>query len=528
MHYRVLLLILLCATPLAADVYKRQPGIDVLHYDIALELSDSSDSIAGTTRIQLKLLAEKASRLWLDFEGMKIDSFQVAGEEVPYKHQKGRLSFDLKQPDRQRDIFLIEIRYHGTPGKRGLLITRNKQGHRVFLAENWPDNAHRWFPSVDHPYDKATVDFAITAPEKYEVVANGRRVEAKALGDGRKLTRWREGVPIPTYCMVFAVAEFAVSNLDDESGTPLSVFAYPQDSHAAALKFARTPAIVRFFADLVGDFPYEKLAQLETTTRIGGMENASAIFYMEESFKHNPVTEAPVPHEIAHQWFGDSLTMADWDHLWLSEGFATYLDALFYEHVDGQEALKRIMAQAAEAVMTYHKKRPAPIINPAIKDPVKMLNAYNYQKGAWVLHMLRKMAGDRAFFEGLRNYYQKHRDGNVMTEDFRRDMESATGLQLAAYFRQWLHQPGWPQYAVSWQYQEKTQEVMLTVRQTQKTGLFDMPLDVVIRSESTLPIQTVRVSKAMQIFRIPCPTKPSAIQIDPDNWVLKTVKHIDD
>jgi aminopeptidase N len=523
MRTQVLFFLLLCAEPAAADVYQRQPDIDVRHYDIALEISDKSDAIEGTTGIQLSVLADGVSSMWLDFEGMTVDSLRAGGVNMPFEHREGRLSFHLNRPYRRNEIAMIEVQYHGTPAKRGVLIAKNRQQQRVFFAENWPDNAHYWFPCIDHPHDKATVDFAVTAPEIYRVIANGRLMATESLQGGRKLTRWSEAVAIPTYCIVFGAANFTVTRAGKAAKVPLIFYYYPFDSRSAKAKFARSDRIMDYFAGLIGPYPYEKLAQVESTTLIGGMENASAIFYAEKSFAGKSISEAPVPHEIAHQWFGDSITEADWDHLWLSEGFATYFDALFYEHMDGPDALKQRMARAAEAVMRLSDKQPGAIVDPAVTDPSKKLNAFNYEKGAWVLHMLRGILGDRMFFSGIRSYYRLYAGKTVLSEDFEKVMESISGVPLDNFFRQWLYQPGWPQYRVLWRWNAEARAVDLSIRQEQTTGLYDMPLEIVAHVGHRVQSQKVRVSEEVRSIRIPLPAKPDVLEIDPKGWVLKSV-----
>jgi aminopeptidase N len=514
-------LVLLVAGTAHADGYVRQPAIDVVHYEIALELSQT-DSVSGTARVQIMMNTDGVSSLWLDFSDMTVDSLSVGDRSIPITHAQGHLNVPLDREYGRHEIAVIEVRYHGTPGKSGgLLIRKNKYGRRVFFAENWPDRARYWFPCVDHPSDKATFSLSLTAPENYDVVSNGQLIETRSLLDGRKLTRWNESKPIPTYCMVFGAAEYSIRPDGMAAGTPMFVYSYPQDSGAAERKFARSGLALAYFSELIGPYPYEKLAQVESTTLNGGMENSSAIFYAEEQFQHEPVGESPVPHEIAHQWFGDSITESDWDHLWISEGFATYFEALFYEHLLGSVALSQSMARAAEAIKKFHQTHPFPLIDPGLRDLRKKLNAFNYQKGAWVLHMLRNLLGDDTFFRGIRSFYSLYEGGTATTEDFQRVMEAVSGTSLNSFFRQWFYQPGWPDYRVSWQWGEGNMEI--TIHQAQTTGLFDMPVEVVIRNGERSVAQTLRISAETQTFRLALPFTPVSVEVDPGGKVLKSV-----
>jgi len=505
--------------PAAADSYPRQTAVDVLHYDVAVELQDGSDLLAGTTRVRFESRRDGVDRLRLDFEGLTVEAASSGGQPRPFRHEGGRLEVELERPLARGEIGVVEVRYHGRP-EGGLLIGRNAHGRRVAFAENWPDHAHRWFPCLDHPYDKATVEVAVVAPERFDVVAPGRLRETRALLDGRRLTRWSQSIPIPTYCMVIGVAEFAVEPAGVVAGVPLSIWAYPQDRAAAARKFGRSALVLQFLIDTVGPYPFEKLAQVQSTTRIGGMENASAIFYAETAFQKEPVTESPVPHEIVHQWFGDSVTPGDWDHLWVSEGFATYFDALFYERLEGAPALKTRMARAAEPVKEFHLKRPAPIIDPDLADIPKKLNPFNYQKGAWVLHMLRRLLGDEPFFRAVRAFYQRHAGGNALTEDVQRVMEAEAGASLATFFRQWFYQPGIPEYRVVWRWDARSRQAEVTFEQAQAGGLFDAPVELSFAVGNAQERRTVRVAERRQTVRLDLPGRPSSLVLDPDGWLL--------
>jgi aminopeptidase N len=505
-----------------ADTYLRQPSIDVVRYEISLELKDSSDVLTGATKIRIRM-NKAASRMWLDFEDMIVDKLLVGGVEQHYEHRNGRLIFPFDRTYAPNEIAQVEVRYHGISQNGGMLIGKNRYGQRVFFSDNWPDRAHHWFPCVDHPSDKAPVDFEIITPEKYEVIANGRRIKTDRLSDGRKVTQWSEYNPIPTYCMAVGVAEFSIVNLEKSATVPIQFYAYPQDLKAAQAKFARTGIMLQFFSNLIGPYPYEKLAQVESTTSYGGMENASAIFYSESSFSELPISENPAPHEIAHQWFGDSVTESDWDHLWLSEGFATYFEALFYEKMEGPDALKRSMESAAKILSEYPAARSKPIIDPSLTDLMKKLNPINYQKGAWILHMLRGVLGDGKFFQGIRLYYRSFQNRTTITEDFRKAMETASGVDLARFFRQWLYQPGWLECRISWRWVASSGKAAIKVRQIQATGIYDMPLEIAFRVADRWEKCKIRVSKAAKEFYIPLSAKPSSLKIDPDGWMLKSV-----
>jgi len=217
----VLAWILLSAGGSLADSYIRQPSVDVQLYEISLELTDQTDSIAGTARVHVLVQQDNTAGMWLDFECMTVDALRVGGADRPFDARGGRLKFGFDRIYSRNEIATVEVRYHGEPQK-GLRIGKNRYARRVAFADNWPENARCWFPSVDHPSDKARVSFEITAPERYEVVANGRAEKVVSLLDGRKTTRWTEKNAIPTYCMVVGIAEFSIARPTEAAGVPLA------------------------------------------------------------------------------------------------------------------------------------------------------------------------------------------------------------------------------------------------------------------------------------------------------------------
>jgi aminopeptidase N len=516
------LLLCLFAPAAARDDYPRQTGLDALLYRIRLSVADAGDEIRGETEIIFRVGAGNVREVALDFPGLVVDGVTENGRAARYKRVGGRLRVALKGAYRPVGLYSVVVRYHGAPTD-GLYFKRNKFGDRTVFADNWPDRARHWFPSVDHPYDKAAVEFFVTAPARYDVVASGRLVETTLRVDGTRLTHWQESVPVPVYCMVFGAAEFSIVSGGAAGGTSLWHYLYPKDRDNGLRDHGRALRILEFFTDLVGPYPYEKLALVQSSTRFGGMENSSNIFFDENSYDGTGKLEGTVAHEIAHQWFGDSVTESDWHHLWLSEGFATYFGALFFERADGRDKFVRLMLDNKERYMKDAESVARPVYDPSVKDLFKLLNRNNYQKGAWVLHMLRRVVGDEKFFAGVRDYYRTHLHGNALTEDFRRVMERHAGRPLGWFFRQWIYEPAFPAYDATWKWDEPSKRLTLNVRQTQAGGLFRMPLDVEFADGDGRRREVVEVSAREQTFDFKLKGRPQTVAIDPDEWVLKTL-----
>jgi aminopeptidase N len=517
------LLLCLCARAQARDDYPRQPGLDAQQYRIRLSIADAADEISAETEIVFKVRAENVREVALDFPDLNVDGVTEGGHAAKFERGGGRLRVVLDETYKPGDLFNVSVRYHGAPTD-GLFFKKNKFGDRTVFADNWPDRARHWFPSVDHPSDKARVEFFIDAPARFDVVANGELVEATSRSDGTRLTHWRESVPVPVYCMVFGATEFSIVSAGAADATSLWYYLYPKDRENGLKDHGRALRILEFYEGLVGPYPYEKLALVESSTRFGGMENSSNIFFDENSYDGSGRLEGTVAHEIAHQWFGDSVTESDWHHLWLSEGFATYFAALFYERADGRDRFVRMMLENKKRYMESADAVAHPVYDPSVKDLFKLLNRNNYQKGAWVLHMLRHVVGDEKFFEGVRDYYRTYRDGNALTADFQRVMELHAGRPLDWFFKEWIYEPGFPAYEASWKWDEPSKRLTLKVRQTQAGALFRMPLDVEFKNGDGPRREVVEVSGREQTFDFKLKAKPQSVAIDPDEWVLKTLK----
>lgn len=500
------------------DGYTRQVGFDVLHYNLSLSLSDTNNVIHGKAVITVRRLDLSDSTLTLDFTNMTVTAARIGEAATKFSPDAGQIEIFL--PPRL-DTLNLTIQYHGEP-KDGLYIRQNKFQRRTFFADNWPDRARHWFPGIDHPADKATVEFHITAPERYTVVANGRLEQERHNLNGTQTWSWRASAPIPTYCMVFGAAEFAVLHLGEAANVPVSYYVFPGDAAVAKESFGRTEQILQFFSENIGPYPYEKLALVQSSTRFGGMENASAIFFAEAALG-SPRTEGTSAHEIAHQWFGDSVTEADWHHLWLSEGFATYFEALFYEHADGEAAFRDEMRRNRDSYLNFAQKKLTPILDTTVTNYFDLLNANNYPKAAWVLHTLRHHIGTENFWQGIREYYKTHRDGNALTDDFRRIVERVSGEELGWFFNQWLRQPGHPEIKMEWRWLPKEKSVELALRQIQAGTFFRLPLEIEIISAGEKARHTVWMEETEARLKLPHGKKPERIVLDPEEKILMTV-----
>jgi aminopeptidase N len=493
---RLALAFLLAAT--TAGAQQRPRAVDVLDYDLTVTLPDAGSTIDGVAVITLRRLARggqgsQADTLQLDLLDLRVKSVQVGTRDAAFTHTGGVIRVPLGQT---ADTVRVTVTYTGAV-KDGLIVSTDSAGRWMAFGDNWPDRARHWIPSVDHPSDKATVTWTVVAPADLKVVANGTLVESALMPqkedpDGHagapialRRTKWRESKPIPTYLMVIAAAplvEYPLGNTacgyrEDKGCVPQMVYTLPEQRRILPGYFTEADSVVTFFARTFGPFVYEKLAHLQSLTRFGGMENASAIFYSDRAFRTNGVGYGLMAHETAHQWFGDAVTEREWPHLWLSEGFATYLAALYTQHSRGDSAFRAEMAGTRRTVLGAAVVAQRPVIDSIETTLTALLNANSYQKGGWVLHMLREEIGDPAFFQGARIYQERFRHGTAVSDDLRAAMELAAARDLKPFFTQWLTRPGFPEIETAWKY-EASGKLTLTVTQSAKFGLFTFPLTV--------------------------------------------------
>ena len=486
--------------------FSPDPRIDVLHYEFNISLTDSSDHIRGLTVTGLKFRAPapvitfSLRNIDQAGKGMKVSKVEYDGNTVGWSHTGDKLMI-IPPGNVQKDSMAeIKVHYAGIPAD-GLIISRNKFGGRTFFADHWPDRASYYLPVVDHPSDKATVDFIITAPSHYEVVANGYLTEQSDLPGGYRLTHWKEDVPVPVKVMAFGAASFAVQLAGSVDNVPVWTWVFPENRIAGFNDYAVAVKPLKLYERLIGPYPYEKLADVQSKTIFGGMENAGCIFYSESSVTGQGKAEGLIAHEIAHQWFGNSVTENNWHHIWLSEGFATYMTSVYMEMTYGNDRMEESMNSARDRVISIYERAPAPVVDTAVTDLMDLLNANSYQKGAWVLHMLRNELGDGDFWKGMRMYYSRYRNGNAVTVDFMHAMEEAGNRDLSGFFHQWLYVAGQPDLKISTKPADNKGYLNLTIEQAQDF-IFSFDLEILLKDNSGERIITIPVNKRITVLPV--------------------------
>jgi len=521
-----------------ADKYPRNYSIDIVHYAFDLTLSDNTDEILGKATIQILFKTNDIRQVRLDLinktekrsgKGMVVESVTCNGIKVEFTHENDALFIKLAEPAEKNKTNSFMIQYKGIPAD-GLKIGPTKFGDRSFFCENWPNRARHWLPTVDHPYDKATSEFIVTAPTKYKVISNGLLQEESQINKDFKLTHWKQSVPVSCWLFVLGVAEFAVQYVNEFDGKSIQTWVLPKDREAGFNDFANpTKQVLQYYSDYVGPYVYEKLANVQTPSVNGGMETSSAIFYGENlvNGKADNRLRNVVIHEIAHQWFGNAVTESTWDDAWLSEGFATYFTLLFLENAYGHDEYIDGLKKARKTVLDFYKKDSTySIVDDRTAENGPITNGLTYQKGAWVLHMLRERIGHDNFRKGIQSYYKKYMNANASTSDFIEEMEKASNENLKTFFNQWLYKPDVLRISGNWKYDSDTKQVILNLDQTQSSGfLFETPIEIQIYENGLSQPQNLKYNinaKNVQ-YKIPCSQKPSLILLDPRTALLANI-----
>lgn len=526
-YYCLFLLLFFAIAP--HSLLAQNKAIDVQHYHFEISLNDSNNIIQGTAGIDF--IANKSSSLvYFDLtgfidstgRGMKVMKVSQGNNSLKFKQQNNRVNIYFDSPLTLYEEENISISYAGIPAD-GLIIDTNKFGHRTFFADNWPNRAHNWIPCNDHPADKASVEFIVTAPDHYQVIANGILEEETNLPNHLKLTHWKEDMVLPTKVMVIGVADFAVQLDSTINCIPITSWVFPENRDSGFAQYAVSKNILPFYIKYIGPYPYKKLANVQSKTIFGGMENAGNIFYYENSvamdtlqLQHRRPLEELFAHETAHQWFGDEASEIDWPHLWLSEGFATYLTHLYMEYRYGADSLKNRMKHDRDEVIAFYKKRKTPVVDTtAGNNLMQLLNDNTYQKGSWVLHMLRRKLGDEVFRKGIQTYYATYKGSNASTGDFMHVMEKVSRQNLQLFFKQWLYTAGQPVLQGKWKYYVNKKLLSVSIQQTQDF-VFQFPLQIAIKNGRQHIFKTIDINTKNTHVIFPIQFQPATILMDPD------------
>lgn len=502
------------------QIFSQFSQIDVQSYKIDLTVNDKNDTIRVKEKIVFdytdlsKSISFNLTSVNSSGKGMQVLKVMQGKNELDFKHKENLLILNNFRPANSKNIE-IEIHFKGVPID-GLVIGKNKFGSRTFFGDNWPNRAQNWFACNDHPSDKATVEYVVVAPSQYEVVANGELI-SKKMNKKSVVYHYQSKVVLPTKVMVVGIANLSEKQSGTVAGIPVFSAVYPENQKGAFYDFDMAPSILQFFVDYIAPYEYEKLTNVQSTTRFGGMENAGCIFYDENSINGTRSSENLIAHEIVHQWFGNSASEKDWPHLWLSEGFATYLTNIYIQKTKGEKAFQTQMEKDRGKVITFSKRFNHSVVDTNYIDLMDLLNANSYQKGGWVLHMLRTEIGDSLFQQSIRTYYQKYRLSNADSKDFQKVVELVTNRDLDWFFKQWLYQAGHPYLKINKKLNQNT--ISLSIIQQGKVFRFPLTIEFKLKNGQLLK-EKIQITGKETDFSKTFSSEVESIKIDPDVELL--------
>jgi len=521
-----------------AQPYKHpsQDQYDALHYELHHKIQNlTSEHIEGEVTITAKSIVSGLNQAALDFDindgKFIISSVDNAGDPpVPFIYTVDQANdwiiVELGSPKDTDEEFKIHVSYSGIPrnvggawGKPYKLSTHS--GSPQIYSFSQPYGAREWWPCKDVPEDKTTADLYYTVPEGNIAVGNGSLISKKNPGDGYTEFYWKETYPIATYlvsisCTNYEYVEGIYTALDGKTTMTLGHYVYPEELEAEKGGLEGTLMAMNFFAETYGEYPFLREKYVTAAIASSGMEHQTCT-----SLRHGGLIDGGYNwlniHELSHQWFGDMVTIDHYDHVWIHEGYATYSEALFEEHRKGRGAYH-----------TYVNSWPDRIDDtmPLVGSHADLFrSSLIYRKGGFVMHMLRHVTGDEAFFQACRNFLKNHAYNTALTPDLRHEFEKAYGKDLEWFFQQWVHKAGRPTYKFSW-ISKNTAEgniIDITIEQTQSGNIFSMPIDIHITDASGITrIEKVWNNQKSQTYSINLGgLYPLSVKFDPENYILK-------
>jgi aminopeptidase N len=527
--------------------YARDRVVDVRHIKLDVSIDPKGKRIAGAAHTTFVPINDGVSEVVFDAVEMTIKSVKLAtsgkaaAKPLPFTYEDGKLRIELGKRKAGEELTTL-VEYSAEP-RRGLYFIGPDRGYPKKPVQVWSqgqdEDSRHWFPCVDFPNEMATSELIVTVPAPLTAVGNGELVSFSENKTRKTRTyHFYQSRPHVAYLLSVCAADFAEITTKVD-GLPVQYYVQKGRESEAKPALGRTPEMLRFFGKVTGvPYPYAKYAQVCVSDFIfGGMENVSATTLTDTCLfdkKAEPDawenTDGLVAHELAHQWFGDLLTCRDWAHGWLNEGFATYFDELFAEHNRGVDTFRYEMRVNQEIYIGDDSRRyRRPIVDNVYNEPIDLFDRQFYEKGGWVLHMLRHELGDDLFWKSINHYVAKHQGGNVTTPDLQRAIEQATGRNMDRFFDQWVYGAGHPVFNVSWEYDDKTKQGKLTVKQTQskdnKTAeVFHTSIDVKFGFEKGKDaVHRINISDREQNFFFALPDKPKLVCFDYGGWVLKSV-----
>lgn len=508
-------------------ISENQRKIDILHYDLSFDLYPEEKRFEALAIIKGKVIDENLEVIELNF----YDNFNIT--EVKLNNIKTDFicegtKFTLPIKEFSIDTFVLKVSYNGTPKKAGLsgFVFGKKNGNSFIYNLSEPNYASTWFPCNDFPADKALLDMKITNDSLNVSVSNGNLVAVKANGS-RKTYHWKTIYPISTYLIAIYSSDYETFSdeyisLDGTETLSLQYYVSQERLEDAKIDFAEHPEYMKFFAKTFGEYPfmYEKYGIAEFLWQAGAMEHQTITGVASNLITGSNFFDDVLIHELAHHWWGNAVGPKSWKDIWLNEGFSTYSEALYYEFKSGKSALQSTM------ISKYRNDFPVTLSSPGSF----LFTSTVYNKGAWVLHMLRRETGDSLFFKILKDYFKEYKYKNASTKDFQEICEQILGKNLDKFFDQWINGEGEIELEYEWESEKEgdVYENSFFLYQVQKEyDTYNFPLEVLIQMENGEEMRYLFDIKSRETqIEIKTDDKMKFVILDPDNWLLMSAREL--
>lgn len=507
--------------------YAPDRPFDALHVFLDLDVDLRRKTLSGSCVTTVRARRAGVRRLDFDAVGLKVSKVLADGRPVRFRHLDGKVAVRLPKDLPERGEARVEFRYRVTDPEAGLHFVRKPE---QMWSQSQPEDARRWFPCHDAPHAKVTSEVRARVPAGLRALSNGVLVD-KAKDGGREVWHWKMDRPHSIYLITLVVGRFSEIE-EDQDGTPVVFYCEPGREADARRGFGKTAKALQFFSEKTGvRYPYPRYAQVAVAEYPGGMEHTTCttqtdacLIDARAALDHD--LDLLVAHELAHQWFGDLVTCAEWPHAWLNEGFATYFEVLFQEHDKGRdEALYELLGNARAYFDEDSRRYRRAIVCRTYMDPWTIFDRHLYEKGSWVLHMLKRELGDELWWKAVGHYLRKHKDSSVQTQDLVLAIEEATGRNLQGFFDQWVYRSGHPVLRARWSYDEGQRRGSLWLMQTQGIDeahpAFRFRLHVRVTGRGWTRDFHEDVKDKEHRFSWKLPGAPLDVEIDPDFVVLK-------
>ena len=501
-----------------------QRKIDITKYDLSFDLYPENKMFIAQAVLSGKVLDQTIPTIDLNFyDNFRINKITLNDKSVEYENEGTRLS--VKYDSTFQNEFEIVVDYEGTPEKAGLdgFVFGVRNGTSVVYNLSEPTFASSWFPCNDTPYDKTNLEIKITNDSGMVSVSNGVLVDVKTTGS-RKTYHWKTEYPISTYLVAIYSSNyehFSDKYISHDGNDTMNVDYYvlPDKLDNAKADFSNQVKMLEVFSKLFGEYPFikEKYGVAEFLWYAGAMEHQTITGVSSNMISGKKFFEDTFVHELAHQWWGNAVGPKSWKDIWLNEGFASYCEALYYEEVSGEEALRSTMLSKYSNNFSGSLAQPGPFL----------FTRTMYDKGAWVLHMLRWEVGDSTFFKILRNYYESFKYSNASTNDFKQVCENVTGKNLNKFFDQWVYGEGQIELAYKTENSNTGNDYLVRIQLEQNQEdyeVFHFPLEIKLSyTDSTFNKFRYNITTKDTLLEIPVKEFPVSVDLDPDNWLLAQI-----